>query len=60
MKKKITLFSLFFLLMLSAPVIAQPPGFDDGVDDETPPAPITALLPLGIAVGAYLGFKKLK
>lgn len=60
MKKLITTFSLFFLL-LSAPVIAQPPGFDTGVDDEdTPAAPITGLLPLGIALGAYLGFKKLK
>ena len=63
MKKIITLSSLFFLLFLSAPVSAQdlPPIFDTYVDDETPPpAPITGLLPLGIAVGAYLGFKKLK
>ena len=62
MKKIITLSSLFFLLLLSAPTFAQdlPPVFDDSVNDETPPAPITGLLPLGLAVGAYLGFKKLK
>ena len=58
MKKLITTFSLLFLL-LSIPAIAQPPGFEEDVDDGTP-APITGLLPLGIAVGAYLGFKKLK
>ena len=46
---------------MSTSIFAQPdfPGF---VDDEgsAPAAPITGLLPLGLALGAYFGFRKLK
>ncbi|HZH70686.1 MAG TPA: hypothetical protein VFD80_09565 [Flavobacteriaceae bacterium] len=33
------------------------PSFDDNVDDE---APINGLLGLGLLVGAYIGYRKLK
>lgn len=60
MKKIFTSFAIVTILTLSASLYAQPPGFPTDVDDETPAAPITALLPLGIALGAFLGYKKLK
>ncbi len=36
------------------------PGFETGVDDEVPAAPINGLIWLGIAVASYFGVKKLK
>jgi|AntDeeMinimDraft_5_1070356.scaffolds.fasta_scaffold02945_1 hypothetical protein len=37
-----------------------PPGFDDNVDDETPAAPISGLVALGLLAGAGYGIKKIK
>lgn len=60
--------ALFFVCVLLAfggiqNIQAQPPGgpgFDDNVDDTTPPAPINGLVGIALAVGAYFGAKKLK
>jgi hypothetical protein len=60
MKKIFTSLAIITILSVFTTLYAQPPGFPIGVDDETPAAPITALLPLGIAIGAFLGYKKLK
>ena len=61
MKKIITITFLFAFLLVSTSILAQP-GFPEFVDDEgsAPAAPITGLLPLGLALGAYFGFRKLK
>lgn len=34
-------------------------GFDDGVAD-TPAAPISMLVPIALALGAFMGIKKIK
>jgi len=59
MKKIFTSLLIVMIMSVSASIYAQP-GFPTDVDDETPGAPITGLLPLGIALGAYLGYRKLK
>jgi len=43
-------------------IFAQlPPGFGDtSVDDTSSPAPISGLVALGVIVGSFIGYKKLK
>ncbi len=43
-------------------IFAQlPPGFGDTtIDDTSSPAPISGLLALGVIIGAFIGYKKLK
>ncbi|TQD38910.1 hypothetical protein [Haloflavibacter putidus] len=67
MKKKhiyilsVTLIVCLFMVNTSyAQGLGDLPGFDTGVDDETPAAPINGLIWLGIAVGSYFGVKKLR
>ena len=49
---------LFFCQTSDAQII-----FDQTIDDETPPipeAPINGLIGLGLLIGTYFGYKKLK
>ncbi|QSS96240.1 hypothetical protein [Psychroflexus sp. ALD_RP9] len=46
-------------VQLNAQALEDAIGFEDTVSD-TPAAPIHFLIPLAIAVGAFLGIKKLK
>lgn len=57
--KVILIFSFCFLGMALQPATAQI-SFPDDVDDETPAAPIDGFIGLGIAAGAYYGYRKLK
>ncbi|WP_019036972.1 hypothetical protein [Psychroflexus tropicus] len=50
---------LLIMLLLSTEASAQLPGFDDDVGDE-PVAPINGLIAIGLAVGGYLGIRKVK
>ncbi|WP_159432695.1 hypothetical protein [Mesonia phycicola] len=55
--------SLVFTILLfscSFSAFAQLPGFGDDVDDETPAAPIDALVCLGFLAGGVYGVKKIK
>nr|WP_245539793.1 hypothetical protein [Psychroflexus tropicus] len=46
------------MLLLSTEASAQLPVFDDDVGDE-PVAPINGLIAMGLAVGGYLGIRKI-
>jgi hypothetical protein len=52
-------FALGFWALSIQPANAQI-GFDDDVDDEVPGAPIDGFIGLGLAAGAYFGYRKLK
>lgn len=54
--------TLFILMVFALPVqlFAQPEGFDEDVDDETPQTFIDGFIGIGIAAGAAYGFSKLK
>ena len=60
MKKKYQLILLISFLFLSTLSFAQPPIFEEIVDDEIPPAPIDGFIVLSLLAGAGLGFKKLR
>ena len=45
-------------LMLISQLASAQISFPDNVDDEGPAAPIDGFIILGLAAGAYLGFKK--
>ncbi|WP_019039731.1 hypothetical protein [Psychroflexus tropicus] len=49
---------LLIMLLLSTEASAQLPVFDDDVGDE-PVAPINGLIAMGLAVGGYLGIRKI-
>ena len=51
---------LFLFLSFSTLTFAQPPGFDDDVDDETPVTPIDSDIVLLFSAGIILGFYLLK
>ncbi|MBZ9777582.1 hypothetical protein LB452_01480 [Psychroflexus sp. CAK8W] len=55
----ITLVIIIALLLISSQSYAQLPIFEDDVRDE-PVAPINGLIALGLAVGGYLGIKKVR
>jgi hypothetical protein len=61
-KKQYILGLIFILTMATTSVYAAGSQitFPDDVDDEGPQAPIDGFVVLGIAAGAYLGFKKHK
>jgi len=50
------------LMSVTSEIFAQlPPGFGDtSVDDTTAPAPISGLVALGVLVGTFIGYKKLR
>ncbi|WP_019036974.1 hypothetical protein [Psychroflexus tropicus] len=50
---------LLILLLVSTEASAQLPVFDDDVGDE-PVAPINGLIAMGLAVGGYFGYTKLR
>lgn len=59
--RKIFLAIAFFLTVLVSPALYAQTGFEDDVDDETPPeAPINGLLTAGLIAGAFLGYRFLK
>jgi hypothetical protein len=51
---------LFLFLFCSNVALATPPGFDDDVNDEAPPAAIDSYLILLCIVGVILGFYLLR
>ena len=51
--------TLVIMLLLSTEAFAQLPVFGDDTNDE-PVAPINGLIALGLAVGGYLGIRKIK
>jgi hypothetical protein len=59
---KVAVFAVVFSAMPLTALAFQglPPGFDDNVDDETPAAPISGLVALGLVVGAGYGVKKVR
>jgi hypothetical protein len=61
-KKQYILGLIFILTMATTSVYAAGSQitFPDDVDDEGPQVPIDGFVVLGIAAGAYLGFKKHK
>ena len=59
MKKKFQFMLLISFLFLSTLSFAQPPIFEEIVDDETPPAPIDGFIVVSLLAGAGLGYKKL-
>ena len=52
-------FALCFWALSIQPTNAQI-SFDDDVDDQTPAAPIDGFIGLGLAAGAYYGYRKLR
>lgn len=61
-KARYILTLIFTLILTTTSVYATGSQitFPDDVDDEAPQAPIDGFVVLGIAAGAYLGFKKHK
>lgn len=55
----IVLGMLLVMVLLSTEASAQLPGFPDDVEDE-PVAPINGLVAIGLAVGGYLGIRKVR
>ncbi|WP_299211029.1 hypothetical protein [uncultured Dokdonia sp.] len=51
--------AFFFIVILDSDLFAQIILPNDGDVDDVPVAPINGLIGLAIAVGSYLGFKKL-
>ena len=54
---------LVILLLISTTSFGQglgDIGFDDDVDDSGTAAPINGLIALGLAIGGYLGIKKVR
>lgn len=53
--------TLVMIITFSTNVLAQlPPNFDTAVDDTSSPAPISGLVALGLIVGSFIGYKKLR
>lgn len=51
---------LFLFLLFSSVVIANPPAFNDDVDDQAPPAEIDSYLVILCVVGILLGLYLLR
>lgn len=49
--------SLFFIASFA---IAQPPGFGDEEPNDAEPTPISSLIGMGLVIGSYIGFKKIR
>ncbi|NBC59000.1 MAG: hypothetical protein GVY05_12045 [Bacteroidetes bacterium] len=54
MKRQYKILLLLVLILATAKVKAQIPGFGDNVDDE-PQAVINFLIPVALTIGAYFG-----